>query len=376
MNGDSADAFIASAYAFGARDFDVPGALADMVRGATDPAVTTEGHFERQDLAQYLAKGYGAGRHLRHHVIPYTVGGSETLEYAIDDFAISQLAQAAGDGATSATFVARAQNWRNLVNPATGYLARAACNGTFPPGPAFQRSPCRASARSGSRRATPSSTPGACPRTCAGLFDAIGGNTAVVAKLNTYFTELNAGRKQPYDWAGDEPSLGTPWEYDYAGAPSRTQAVVRRSPPSCTGRRPTGSRATTTWGRCRRGTCGQPWACTPRHRAAASSSWRAPLPPHHHHPRERARHRHRRAGRLARPPPTSRASTWRGWTRPPPGGCPASAGTGASPSPYRVPVVARHRERPGAELDFTLGATPDAGWGAAPTDAPPSFPAG
>jgi putative alpha-1,2-mannosidase len=39
---------------------------------------------------------------------------------------------------------------------------------------------------------------------------------------------LKTGRKQPYDWAGNEPALGIPWEYDYAGAPWRTQDVVRR----------------------------------------------------------------------------------------------------------------------------------------------------
>ena len=32
----------------------------------------------------------------------------------------------------------------------------------------------------------------------------------------------------PYDWAGNEPSLWTPWEYDYFGAPWRTQEVVRQ----------------------------------------------------------------------------------------------------------------------------------------------------
>src|ERR1700688_122077 len=39
INGDSADPFIASAYAFGARTFDVHTALADMVKGATEPGV-------------------------------------------------------------------------------------------------------------------------------------------------------------------------------------------------------------------------------------------------------------------------------------------------------------------------------------------------
>ena len=56
----------------------------------------------------------------------------------------------------------------------------------------------------------------------------MGGNAVAVAKLDTFFSALNTSRKQPYDWAGNEPALGIPWQYDYAGAPWRTQAVVRR----------------------------------------------------------------------------------------------------------------------------------------------------
>jgi hypothetical protein len=55
----------------------------------------------------------------------------------------------------------------------------------------------------------------------------MGGDAATVAKLNTFFTSLNATRNLPYDWAGNEPSLWTPWEYDYFAAPSQTQGVVR-----------------------------------------------------------------------------------------------------------------------------------------------------
>ena len=78
---------------------------------------------------------------LRRHVAALHRGRVETLEYAIDDFAISQLAQAAGDTAASRHFLARAQNWRNLVNPATGYLAARRRQRDISPGPAFQRSP-------------------------------------------------------------------------------------------------------------------------------------------------------------------------------------------------------------------------------------------
>ena len=272
LNGDSADAFIASAYAFGARDFDVKSALADMVRGSTDPNVTNDGHPERQDLAQYLAKGYVQADTLDLTSLTYTVGASETLEYAIDDFSIAQLAQAVGDTATSQAFLVRAQNWHNLVDPATGYLAARRADGTFPAGPAFQRSPLPGIGQVGFEEGNAIQYTWSVPQNLRGLFDAIGGNSAVVAKLNTFFTQLNAGRKQPYDWAGDEPSLGVPWEYDYRarrGAP-RTSSVA--SSPRCTGRPRAESPATTTWGPCRRGTCGRPWACTPRRRAGESSS--------------------------------------------------------------------------------------------------------
>ena len=74
----------------------------------------------------------------------------------------------------------------------------------------------------------PSSTPGPCLRTFRLSPASWAGRRRPVKKLNTFFTALNAGRDRPFDWAGNEPSLWTPWEYDYFGAPSRTQAVVRK----------------------------------------------------------------------------------------------------------------------------------------------------
>ncbi len=56
----------------------------------------------------------------------------------------------------------------------------------------------------------------------------MGGDQAAVAKLDTFFTQLNATRFAPYDWAGNEPGKWIPFEYDYAGAPWETQSVVRR----------------------------------------------------------------------------------------------------------------------------------------------------
>jgi len=60
------------------------------------------------------------------------------------------------------------------------------------------------------------------------LFDMMGGNEKVVARLDQFFTQLNAAPNRPYSWMGNEPGLAIPWAYDFADAPWRTQDVVRR----------------------------------------------------------------------------------------------------------------------------------------------------
>jgi len=373
INGDSADAFIASAYAFGARGFDVAAALADMVRGATDPKVSNGGHLERQDLAQYLAKGYVQADTLDLTSLTYTVGASETLEYAIDDFAISQLAQAAGDTSTYQTFLRRAQNWQNLFDPATGYLAARRADGTFPPGPAFQRSPLPDIGQTGFEEGNAIQYTWSVPQNLRGLFDLLGGNSAVLSKLNTFFTQLNAGRKQPYDWAGDEPALGIPWEYDYAGAPSRAQDVVRRIATTLYGPTPDGEPGNDDLG--------------------AMSSWYV-WAAMGLYPETPGR------GELVLGSPlfpriTMTLGDGHSIVIDAPGATPGTpyvqaldvGGVGGSgdgcgsapvsgPAPYSCPWLPATVSQTGAQLDFTLGPSPDTAWGSAPSDAPPSFPAG
>jgi predicted alpha-1,2-mannosidase len=378
-NGDSVDPVIASAYAFGARNFDVQTALADMVKGATDPSVTSGPYPERQDLSEYLAKGYvEVGVH-DVTSLNYTVGGSITLEYAIDDFAISQLAQAADDDAVYTSFIARAQNWQNMVNPATGYLEARQANGKFPPGPAFQPSPLPDIGQVGFEEGNAIQYTWSVPQNLAGLFQALGGDNAVIAKLNTFFTKLNTSRKHPYDWAGNEPSLGIPWEYDYAGAPWRTQSVVRRIETSLYSATPNGEPGNDDLG--------------------AMSSWYvwAALGLYPEVPGR---------GELVMGSPLFPSATIKladgnaiaidAFNASP--GAPyvqslAVQGMGSIPSPwpcidgggidvppqnqeYNCPWLPASVVTTGAQLNFTLGATPNTQWGSAPTDAPPSFPAG
>lgn len=220
MNGDSADPILAGAYAFGARSFDVREALALMLKGADTvvgaPPTANPSYIERPGLAFYL----------RAHYVPDNL--SETLEYATDDFAIGELAQELGQRSVAARFFTRAQNWQDEFNPATGYDQARLGNGTFAPGPAFTPPPPGQFGQSGTQEGNDIQYTWMTPQNLRGEFLAMGGDRAALAKLAVFFRHLNAGPSAPYDWAGNEPSLGSPWVYDYAGAPWQTQAVVRR----------------------------------------------------------------------------------------------------------------------------------------------------
>jgi len=228
MNGDSADPIIADAYAFGVHNFDLQGALAAMVKGATQ---TETGHgfeIERQYLDQYLGQHYINAGSLDLSSIDYSIGGSATLEYALDDFSIAQFALAIGDQSVYQDMSHRADNWEYLFNPAAGYIEARNSNGSFPTGPAFQSDLFEAGGEKGFEEGNAIQYTWSVPQDLATLRNLMGGPARTVAKLNTFFTHLNSGRFEPFDWAGNEPSLWTPWEFDYFGAPWRTQEVVRQ----------------------------------------------------------------------------------------------------------------------------------------------------
>ena len=232
MNGDAADALIADAWAFGARDFDAATALADMVKGATEPVVTQGNSLERPDLVPYQNLGYVPT------VLPNPSslgvwnltsdwwGSSETLEYSIDDFSIGQLASALGQSATASTFAARAQNWQNLFDGGNSLMAARGTDGAFSPGGPFLTE-VPTSGQAGFEEGNAHQYTWEVSQNVGGLVAAMGGGSAATSALDTFFSQLNAGSQAPYYWSGNEPGLGTPYVYDWTGAPWRTQQVLR-----------------------------------------------------------------------------------------------------------------------------------------------------
>ena len=237
MVGDSADPMIAAAAAFGADHFDRAAALDAMLRGADAPCVSPNAEYvERQGLPSYLGLGWvpvDEDVDMRNansiYGVPSAVWGSAatTLEYAIDDFAIAQFAARAGvdeGGDAYGEFIRRAANWRNLFNPATGVVEPRYAGGSFPD----SYDPLEGG---GFVEGDAAQYTWMIPQDPAGLFRRMGGPGRAAARLDGFLRALNGGAGGTHtDHAllGDEPTLGTPWLYDWLRRPWKTQAAVRR----------------------------------------------------------------------------------------------------------------------------------------------------
>lgn len=230
MAGDPGHIVVPTIYAFGGTNFDAGGALTSMVHAATTPTAEDRSRDgwnvmsvgERPSLDQYLSL----------HYVPADGnawgGAGETLEDVAADFAISQLAERLGDSATHGAFLARSDYWRNVFNPAAsgteGYIQDRLSDGTWSAG--FTPATDTGFAEGSSAQYT-----WMIPFNPRGLFDALGGNEHALARLDDFF---HVGTRLAVTKAGatraeldNEPSIGAPFMYAFAGAPHKTQEIVR-----------------------------------------------------------------------------------------------------------------------------------------------------
>ncbi|MDQ2846937.1 MAG: GH92 family glycosyl hydrolase [Actinomycetota bacterium] len=212
MVGDPADPIIAGAYAFGARGFDSQHALSAMITEATQtnnirPAQSTRDTYGYipYDLNYGCCNFYGPV--------------STQLEYDSADYAIASMANTLGNHSAYAQFAARAQDWQNVFNPATGYAQAKLANGQWVPG--FTPSTSTGMVEGTSAQYTPM-----VPFNLRALIAAKGGNAAYGKYLDSLFTSYTSPSGTNADLS-NEPSIEIPWEYDYIGMPWKTQQTVR-----------------------------------------------------------------------------------------------------------------------------------------------------
>ena len=106
--------------------------------GNFDPEKALEACVATANIDEYR----GIGLYKKNGYIPYNITDqynsenwslSRTLEYAFDDFCIAEMAQKMGKTELANEFYKRSQNYRNVFNPATGFMQPIDDKGVFQP---------------------------------------------------------------------------------------------------------------------------------------------------------------------------------------------------------------------------------------------------
>jgi predicted alpha-1,2-mannosidase len=215
MVGDHATAIIGDAWMKGVRNFDITSAYALMYKNATQQAAPKDYRDGRgrRALNSYLRYGYIP---LEDHVddaFHKDEQVSRTLEYAYDDFVLSQVAVSLGKKQDAALFAKRAQNYRNVIDPETGMARGRHADGSWvvpfdPAKPATYIT-----------EGLPFQYTFFVPQDIPGLIQLEGGNVAFSRKLDELFA------RNLYNH-GNEPSHHIAYLYDFAGEAYKTQSHV------------------------------------------------------------------------------------------------------------------------------------------------------
>ncbi len=229
MIGNHAIPVIADAYIKGQRDFDATLALRAMTSSVSGE--------NGGDMEYYRRLGYVPCDRAPNSV-------SETLEYAYDDWCIAQMARAAanagdidqqwGENFLYVAYIMRAQQYKTLFDPETGFFRGRTSRGTF-------RSDFDPDAVSALRQGD--YTEGNAwhyaffaPQDIGTHIRMAGGDEAYIAKLDMMFDAPTPAAHDAPDVTGligqyahgNEPSHHAAYLYSYAGAPWITQQRVNR----------------------------------------------------------------------------------------------------------------------------------------------------
>ncbi|MFP4097131.1 MAG: GH92 family glycosyl hydrolase [Cyclobacteriaceae bacterium] len=218
MIGDHVTAAIGDAWMKGIDDFDQELAYSLMRKNAFEVNTDRESYLNgqgRRAMDSYLEYNYipledsvPDSFHQKEQV-------SRTLEYAYDDFVLSQVARKLGKTEDYEALRERAKNYQNVFDTTTGYVRGRYADGSWiePFDPVATRA-------SFITEGSPFQYTWYVPHDVAGLIELMGGREQFVQKLDTLF-------EKRYYWHGNEPGHQTVYMYAYAGAPWKTQQWVR-----------------------------------------------------------------------------------------------------------------------------------------------------
>jgi len=212
MIGTHADAVIADAYVKGIRGFDAEKAYRALYKDAMTPPdgdvnktwgdrAPWTAYEARAGLTWYRQLGYIPSTRIVESV-------SCTLEYAYDDFAVAQMAQALGKTDDYGMFLTRSKNYKNIYNSSTGFMAPRLEDGSWDP-----------DRLRGFTEGDPWTYLFGVMHDVPGLIDLMGGQEKFAERLDENF--------QSHYVHENEPGHHYVYLYDYAAQPWKTQEKAR-----------------------------------------------------------------------------------------------------------------------------------------------------
>lgn len=246
MIGHHAAEFILDTYAKNYRDYDLEEAYKGLRKNVTDATLLpwSRGPLTSLDHVYFDAGFFPALAQGETESVPQVTGErrqavSVTLENAYDDWAVSQLAQALGKTADAAYFKNLANNYKNVFNPAIGFMAPKSADGNW----VADFDPKLGGGQGGRDYFTEMDSwvyTFAVPYDVAGLIHLMGGRDAFNGRLDRLFVEQYGTPKYRFlnqfpdatglvglYAQGNEPSFHIPYLYDFSGQPWKTQRRVR-----------------------------------------------------------------------------------------------------------------------------------------------------
>ncbi|MDP4680146.1 MAG: GH92 family glycosyl hydrolase [Cyclobacteriaceae bacterium] len=241
MTGASSTPFIVGAYMKGIRNYDVEKVYEGMKKNHLPG-----GSMGRAGYEHYTEKGGGLEFYIERGYIPFPMdtkkwgghqdGAGQTLEYSYQDWCLAQMAKALGKDEDYKTFMARSNNWKNLLDPETKWMRPKELDGSW-------RTPYDPyEYEGGFVESNAAQSTWYVPHDLPGLADMMGGSDAAADKLNESFEtaakleytsgkshakELDPNNKRiPINY-GNQPSIETAFVFNHLGKPALTQKWSR-----------------------------------------------------------------------------------------------------------------------------------------------------
>jgi len=214
MIGTPGDGIIADAFVKGFRKYDLKNAYAAIYKDAMTPpdGDTLKRWEDRADWTSYEARG-GLTYYKQLGYVPADKTNesvSRTLEFAVEDYCVAQVAKGLGKEGDYKFFMNRSENYKNLFDPATGFMTPRLSDGKFYLGdPAKYRAFTEGS---------PWTYLFCVMQDVPGLIKLMGRNE-FISKLDSNFS---AGH-YAYD---NEPENHYPYLYDWVNEPWKSQKIL------------------------------------------------------------------------------------------------------------------------------------------------------